>query len=381
MILLTGGFEMELNLTLIESLQQYLSKNTLYLQHLSYVFKKPSNNSSEDTNMQLPINDCLWAALCRIEETAEYLNSLNVEKTKRGTYDLFSLISNAQSMIDCIELVFKLFGIKCYYPKNQHIFSQKESKNDDFKISDVNYFKYLRSICFIHPLQTDRYAGFQGDSPEWCSYVDPYNNLFPFNNVRPTPDFSARLFKHEELDKHIYIYLSEINEYVRYKYNTLTKLTNGIKKIVANRKKKLRETKIKEPSEFNDYDTYLIYLKGVFSERYGYNDYTVDKWRLIFKTSLSEQYQLVMLEYQKYLKSYIAAFIEPLQTLNHKKLIELESDWVIPKEISYEYHYQLEKLIKLNFCFEGEKFENILARYQLPLEDEKQLFIIDEKKV
>ncbi len=348
----------QLNYNLRDIINKYINF-TLKISHNAAVPKKKNEKFSQiETDSYL----CICAALDRIDDLVQYCNSLNIEQTKEGIFELCNLLTHGQTLIDCITQIGKIFNVK-YETKNDVSSFQNPGESGDG--NDEEYFKYIRSLCSVHPLNTNSHGIYQGTNPEWCPYVGflGRGNPLLFDKESNGADFYARVYKYEDNDekilsthtKTIYLKINEIFQYIEKRYNFLEQITLAAERYFKEKIENLRNKHIKTPKEFDDYFDYLFELQKAVMERCGDDKRAVVKeWIAIFKTKYEEPYL------QKHLEDYQNAIKEEIKKI-HKRLqdlifeddeinLELFSDLHSPSG----YHYQLEKIGNLYPAFSME---------------------------
>lgn len=109
-----------------------------------------------------------WNRICaimdRLEDTLVYLNRMELggSDERRTAFDFFDFINNCFVVIDCIETIGSIFKLDAKYEddieKSNSVFGTDLSPQS----TDGNYFKYIRSLCSVHPLCTNHQEEFLG---------------------------------------------------------------------------------------------------------------------------------------------------------------------------------------------------------------------------
>ena len=106
------------------------------------------------------------AAMDRLEDTINYLNHMELEKNERfhSAFDFYDFINNAYIVIDCIKTIGKIFRVDSALIQeiedSTSIFENRLPENG----TDQKYFEYIRSLCSVHPLGTNRQKEFLNGS-------------------------------------------------------------------------------------------------------------------------------------------------------------------------------------------------------------------------
>lgn len=214
-----------------------------------------------------------WSLICaimdRIDDTVDYLNSLklNTGKYHRSAFDFFAFINQAVVIIDCIDMLAKIYDVSFSQEDlSTNIFSQK---GKDGQGTDKKYFAYIRSLCSVHPVETSYYSRTYQDNDFESSPFVVWNDGHIW--LEDDCDISAVVYinKAEDYHKRVHIKISEVFSYVAYRYNLLNKVIESIKQYNKSIIQSYIERPIKKPEEFIDYIQYLENLKQEAAERFG----------------------------------------------------------------------------------------------------------------
>lgn len=231
--------------------------------------------------------DKICAIMDRLDDTVDYLNQLklNTGKHRRSAFDFFEFMNEASVVMDCITHLVKIFEIP-----DEEIKTSTEVFNElgkDGKGTDENYFKYLRSLCSVHPVETDRHKRYQENSFECSPYV-VWNDKTIWTN--DGSDLYAMVYTSKDNDgfKRIHIYINQIFEYVKIRVNFIENIIEHIEKYQQETIEIFRNTPIKKEEDFESYIDYLRNLKKEIEIRYG-NDsfYELNYLIELFDLSLS----------------------------------------------------------------------------------------------
>lgn len=303
-----------------------------------------------------------WNTICsimdRVDDLICYLNEkeLNNGQWKRCAFDFFEFIEQAGVLVQCIDDAFKIYEID--FPQHGNIFkSKKINKNTlEFKKKDELddlYFKYIRSLSSVHPSDTDRHRIFQETDFEVSPYVVWNEGIFTLNN--PNADLVLVTYNNEtsEFLTNKAIIISEVFNYIKYKYYSLNYLSKCIsqkyEKIIDN----FRNTPIKKPSDFDDY---ILYLKNIKKEALSRNpDMECDIQEVIDIFSLNLTNDSNTIKFDKYknsLKYAFQAIHRQLQNMDfncNSPIDQLLGDLLLGN-IYFDddnYHYPLSKILYL----------------------------------
>ena len=130
--------------------------------------------SDRTKNPVYPAWNRICALMDRIEDIAAHINEMSIERPQhaRCAFSFLDLLNHSAVLIDCIYEIARIFDVNMsQYENSCEIFKQDGS---DGKGSDKKYFEYLRSICSVHPFETNRHKQFQGSEFECCPYAYSY---------------------------------------------------------------------------------------------------------------------------------------------------------------------------------------------------------------
>lgn len=329
-------------------------------------------------------NEYAWNRLCtimdRIDDLVVYLNQLelNTGKWTRSAFDFYDFINESSVLIDCIDLIIKIYNINMNIKKT-NIFTKKSinqiQKNKliinnklDEKENDNMYFKYIRSLCSVHPAETNGHLIYQSDSLEVSPYVI-WNNNLTYNDG----DLIVEVYNETDSFKNILIKVDEIFNYVKYKYGLLNYIIKEIKKYNCHIIKNLKKQKIEGVRSFSTYDDYLDNLIKESNVRCKEISYYLNQAKNYLNIGLSnklnfKQYKL----YCNALKYAIKIEHNNLQRMSFEFLNE--SDHLLPelvsplnKYLSQNFHYQLEKICYLKGENGDLNFGKVMLKPLLPL--------------
>ena len=228
-------------------------------------------------------NEKAWNSICalmdRIEDIVIYLNKkeLNTGKWNRCAFDFFEFVEQAGVMVECIDELFKIYGIKPKTSKtifkhkeiNQKHLVKLEEKEIITQTEDLKYFEYIRSLSSVHPGKTDRHKVFQAANFEVSPYVVWKDGIYTLDSrctgeiVLVTYNNATEYFL---INKPIYI--NEIFNFIKFKYYSINYLTKYVRKYYVNEIKNLRNKKISKRIEYENDIDYLINLVNESKIRY-----------------------------------------------------------------------------------------------------------------
>lgn len=259
---------------------------------------------------------CLCACMDRIDELVEHCNTLELN----SLFGLYDILNYGQTLIDCISMISKIYNVPYETKDDISCFNQK---GNDGSGSDEKYFKYLRSLCSVHPVETSQHKIYQGNEPEWCPYISgPSAVTRALANTSlelKDADYYAIVYKNDmEFIKYVPIRVSEIIQYLSKQYGHIENIVQAIDKYNDDKVKKLIEKHIPLPEEYDTYINYLLGLKEAYAERCGDKEcFQIKKWIGIMKAHFAdEKMQIELQKYQKEMKKGIREIHNKLQNMS-----------------------------------------------------------------
>ncbi|WP_370838234.1 hypothetical protein [Intestinibacter bartlettii] len=321
--------------------------------------------------------DKICAIMDRLDDTVDYLNQLklNTGKYRRSAFDFYDFMNNSAVVCDCIKELAQIFDVDDEEIKtSSEIFNQTGT---DGKGTDSNYFKYLRSLCSVHPIETSRHKRYQDNEFECSPYVT-WNDNFIY--VNDDCDIYAVVYTSKEGNsfKRVKIYISQIFEYIEKRVGFIEKIIYSIEDYQQRTIDDFRNEEIKCESEFDNYINYLKNLKFECEKRYGDDcfhsfDYIIN----LFQLELSNNENEYKMNLYKNAIKYAVKFehnsiqnmsyegfennglIDPPQNTETTLLTELVSPNSWSDEVR-KYSYELGKISYLN---DGSDISNIQWAY------------------
>ena len=299
--------------------------------------------------------NCICAALDRIDDLVENINLLDLTQTTEGTFALCDFLNYGQTLIDCITTIGKVYGVKYEAQNDCSCFHQQGNNKMG---NDEKYFKYLRSLCAVHPLATNAHSEYQGNQPEWCPYINIASStacrmLAIETKALRGADYIARVYRNDmEFSKYVPIKVKQLFKYLQKRYTFINNIIQAIENYNQNQIELLKSRHILLPAERESYDAYLKNLENEIAIRCGKSEYEARTWRAIFRTHFDdEEIEKLFNEYKIELKSGIEKIHNGLQSMEC-----LRDDWsfeaikikCLPE--LREYGYEEEKIFYLFPC-------------------------------
>lgn len=262
------------------------------------------------------------AAMDRLEDTLSYLNSIELGKDKeaRSAFDFYDFINNTYIVIDCIKTIGKIFrvdnGLIDDIEKSNDVFGNRLGDN----CTDQKYFEYIRALCSVHPLCTNRQKEFlNGNNFHCCPFVTWRKTLTWYDGK--DADLMAFIYQSNgEHTIHLGLYVSQFEQYLNKWIDFIPKIIEAKNTYTDNEYKKLKQEPVKYLSDFNnDIVRYLIYLKEEYCKRLDYgSDYLFDDYTYFFSIKLSDPRNNIALEkYQNALLYSLDFLRNELQNMSY----------------------------------------------------------------
>lgn len=346
-----------------------------------------SINKEQDISLQIIYNKKnAWNTICsildRIDDLVIYLNSLelNCGKYNHCAFDFFEFINASGVLIECIETLAKIYKVnfnnqKTNIFRNKYINEEvrkvylKENKLHD-KENDYQYFKYLRSLSSIHPVETNRHLIYMSDDLE----VSPYAVWSDgFIHDKSKGELTILAYSEVEEYKYVYVKIEEVFEFVNYKYNNINQIIYKIKRYNKDIINNLKQRKIKKEDDFVNYNLYLNELIKESEERCPRLADDIKEAKEIINISMTKKENIIKYSlYCNALKYSIKYIHKCLQNMNFsfssnksKLFFELLNPSKTYTDLNY--HYQLEKICYLKGEYGDADFGKSMFKIMLPL--------------
>lgn len=350
---------------------------------INQVYKRKNKNETNAWNTICSIMD-------RIDDLVLYLNQkeLNTGKWNRCAFDFFEFIQQAGVLVNCIDDAFEIYNVK---PQKHNTIFKSKKINPNIKTNknecelDDEYFKYIRSLSSVHPSDTDRHKVFQEADFEVSPYVIWGGGIISLGNAKG--DLIIVTYNNETAEylTNKNIYMSEVFNYIKYKYYSLNYLSKEISKYYNNTISELRKKKIKKSSDFKNYLAFLNNLKNETAVRNPDMEYEIQEVIDIFKFKLSNNNNTNKFKkYKKALKLAMLSYYRQLQNMDFDCTSPFDAllGKLLLGHIYYkdkDYHYPLEKILYLKEKTGDKRFGVIM--YKSILEVFQRYVNISEKEL
>ena len=259
----------------------------------------------------------ICAAMDRLEDTLSYLNTLTLghRGNYRAAFDFYDFINNAYIAIDCIRTLGTIFRVSSNIIEDVEQSSNVFGKKLGFNCTDSKYFEYIRSLCAVHPLFTNRQPELLDGSTFHCCPTVTWD-IFPGYDEINDADLMAIIYSAEKNKKTKYLglYVSEFEEYLTKWIEIIPKIIEAKNNYTDKEYERLRTERVKTLEDFSgDAIEYLKYLKDVYCNRFDYgSDYLFDQFIKVLALKPTDKRN------NQYLSCYQQAIIYSLEFLRNE---------------------------------------------------------------
>ena len=289
----------------------------------------------------------VFAIVDRLEDTANYLNTISLDEDNTfSIFTFYNFINNSATLLDCISQLSILLG---------YSLKDEDGKTDVFNQlgttgagTDKKYFEYLRALCAVHPIETNRHPDYRDKNV--ISECSPFVTWRKYLITDLDSDLIAVVYLDggdNQSSKYVGINLQDILNYVTHRYNLLEKIINHIDSSYKRIINTLREEKLKQESDFTNFCGYLEYLKQIYNQRFGETEnYYFDLYKIIMVASFADKKnQEKLIKYQNAIKYSVSFLHRKLQSLPNEDSFETTGLIKQPENTSGDcLFYQLQKI-------------------------------------
>ncbi len=305
--------------------------------------------------------NCINSIMSRMDAIIVHLNSV-IEKMAhdKDVFALYDFLNQAQTLTDCIYKLARIFHTNLTeITKKSDVFNELGEEGTG---NDDAYFRYIRSLCSVHPFDTTKHGEYQKYINEWCPTV---RRKFSFDNISDAKidneeiDFVAIVYSEDFINsRFIYLSISSLLRYINRKIDFIEEIVKKINIDLNKRLFILRKEQLKTILDFkNNTVGYLEYLAVEGKKRY--SDDRFIKFSLdVFKSSFkSIELNKELKEYQKLLFKTIITYHDAIQNMKYEpdelfninenllQLYDIDCE-IKPIEEKYVISKNLEKILK-----------------------------------
>ncbi|MCM1260392.1 MAG: hypothetical protein NC182_05600 [Prevotella sp.] len=297
-------FTFQFNITLVEYLREIINDR------LNVSFNIEHKLKLKDSSQYWAWNR-ICAIMDRLEDTLHYVNETGlVLNNHRSQFSFYEFINNAYVIIDCIKTIGKIFNIDIVKIKeienSQDVFGNVLNANGN----DSKFFKYIRSVCVVHPINTTHDHPYLLDSKLHCCAFVTHKNYWIFNSHNDC-DLVAHIYtsKRDGTTIRIPLYIKQFENYLNKWVEFINEVIEAIENYCDNVNEEFKKQTLKSMESFASYVEYLYYLREEEERRFS-NDmgYIYDKYIKIFNIRLSNEKNQIKLEKYKNAIRYAATF-------------------------------------------------------------------------
>lgn len=215
--------------------------------------------------------DCICSCMDRIRSTVHYLNYMELEMSNRygNAFDFMNFMNNAAVVLDAVDMLADIFSVDLTEENGEcRIFGQS---GDDEEGTDKKYFQFIRSLCVVHPTDTGHHKRYQQEQDFLTCPFICWNSDFAGRMLGDEADLRAKVYDNrpDSYGYYMPIYMSQIFEYVNYRYGLIAKVAGGIRMYHASYIEELRKKEVPEKAPTESEKDYLRRLKKEHIERLG----------------------------------------------------------------------------------------------------------------
>lgn len=261
-------FQIRLDPNLIEEFNASLNTHEHISEQISFVEKAFEKKKYRG----IPAWDCICVYVHRIRDTVGYLNDQVLGKMEYGSaFDFINFINNASVVLDSIDMLAKIIGVDLSQEDGRAAaFNQTGT---DGKGTDKKYFEFLRSLCAVHPVETNRYKGtYHATDIVTCPYLTWVSGS-PLEMIWDC-DLHAHAFVNEanSWGEDVCIHMDQVFAHIKYRYSLLNKIGCALERYQETRIDEFRNTPIPDRQEGESELSYVERLKQAEIERFGSNN-------------------------------------------------------------------------------------------------------------
>lgn len=261
-------FQIHLDPELIEEFNASLTAHEHISEQISFVEKAFEKKRYRG----VPAWDCMCSCVHRVRDTVGYLNDQVLGRMEHGSaFDFINFISNASVVLDSIDMLARIIGVDL---------SQEDARSATFnqtgtngKGTDKKYFEFLRSLCAVHPVETNRYKGvYHTTDIVTCPYLIWVSGS-PLEMVWNC-DLHAHAFVNEanSWGEDICIHMDQVFAHIKYRYSLLNKIGCALERFQEAKIDEFRNTPVPDRGEGESELSYVERLKEAEAERFGSNN-------------------------------------------------------------------------------------------------------------
>ena len=235
--------------------------------------------------------DTILVALSRIEDTLQYINTLELGKKKenqRSAFDFFDFLNNMYVVVHCIRALAVIFGLDEQVQEIEKSTECFQEKGIDGSGSDNDFFEYVRSLASVHPTDTTMHPAYHGPGKVHCS---PFV-VWIIDGLRRKGDLSVHIYTSEANDEieTLQLYVHRFESYLNKWVGFMDTIMEAVKSFQQKSVEELIERPIPEVDEFPTFASYINNLRKEYRDRDdGYSDYILEYYEKLFCLEITDQ--------------------------------------------------------------------------------------------
>lgn len=268
-------FQIHLDPALIERFHDLLGRHEHISEQISFVEKAFEKKKFRG----LPAWDCICSCEHRIRDTVAYLNEqvLGAATYEYGSaFDFINFINNAATVIDCVDMLARIFGVDLSEENDRTGAFSQLGRNR--KGTDQKYFRFIRSLCAVHPVETSRYAGeYQSSELVTCPYITWVKE--PIFKTMWDCDLHAHAFTNapNSWGDDVCIHMDQVFDYIEFRYGLLEKVIEGLGRFQREAIARFCSIPVPDRGRNETEGEFIDRLKSAELERFGSsNDFIYD---------------------------------------------------------------------------------------------------------
>ena len=261
-------YKIHLDPQLIEDFSEAIDAQEHITEQVSFVEKAFAKKKYRG----VPAWDCICACVHRIRDTVEYLNDQTLgEQNYRSAFDFINFINNTSVVLDSVDMLARIFGVDLTVEDARtEAFHQL---GDNGKGTDKKYFEFLRSLCAVHPVETNRYQGMYHETDlVTCPYLTWVGGTFFEDHWHCDLHGYAFVNESNSWGEDVCVHMDQVFAHIKYRYSLLRKIGAALERYQERRIEEYRNTPVPGCGADESEIDYIERLKNVEIERFGSNN-------------------------------------------------------------------------------------------------------------
>lgn len=347
-------FQIHLDPEFIEEFSASLNAHERISEQISFIEKAFEKKSYRG----VPAWDCICVCVHRIRDTVGYLNDQVLGKMEHGSaFDFINFINNASVVLDSIDMLAKIIGVDL---------SQENARTAAFdqigvngKGSDKKYFEFLRSLCAVHPVESNRFKDvYHTTDIVTCPFLTWVSGN-PLE-MRWDCDLHAHAFVNEanSWGEDVCVRIDQVFAHIKYRYSLLNKIGCALERFQEEKIEEFRRVPVPARLADETESAYVERLKGVEAKRFGSsNSFVYDFAKTVLSFEPTNPANKAAVE--RYKNAWRFALDLQLRVLrdmsregiDHAGIKDDDTDWVLFEHLEY-CHYRCDELSGFSYNLE-----------------------------